>query len=254
MDGYNAVFEVAEKDFKNVTDTEILFKNFRNSPSIYGFICNGDTAPDYEAVDISKKLNTDMFNNYIECLSTRKILGYGDIDTKDVKFPFFNSVDSRHVMMSIVCFGNIKHPIKNIVEIGGGYGNWLFLNRNVDFERWYIIDLPHVGKLQKWYLTENNIPENKFAIVSAYDYESKDITPELVIGSHSLSEVKFDIFKMYFDKVIIRSKYLFYAFHTYSLSKILLDSKMNLINGYFKELARTPSQSGSVLNILFVRR
>ena len=50
---------------------------------------------------------------------------------------------------------------KNIVEIGGGYGNWLHINTIHNFDKWTILDLPHILKLQKWYLENQNVESGK---------------------------------------------------------------------------------------------
>jgi hypothetical protein len=83
---------------------------------------------------------------------------------------------------------------QTIVEIGGGYGNWVYLNRAKDFDTWVTIDLPHVSELQKWYLSETGVNMDRWKAVWAYDYaEVESLNVGLVIGAHSLSELSFNV-------------------------------------------------------------
>jgi hypothetical protein len=249
MDGFESVFNHSIDAFSKVDDTQQLFQEFRRHKDIYGYICNQDSPPDKEAIDIAKRINPKMVEEYINILKTRKILGYTGI----TKYPYQDEVDSRHIMMSIICFDTIKGPLNHVIEIGGGFGNWLFLNQHRGIKRWSIIDLPHVGRLQTWCLTQHNINPSTYNIVSAFNYDNIEHA-DLVIGSHSLSEFSLNTFKEYFDKVIRNSKYLFYAFHRTSLSNELLSKKIDMIHSVFTPIVNIASENGYVLNLLYINR
>ena len=57
MDGYSQVFNHSIQKFQEITDKDGLFSSFRTNETIYGFIENGDKAPDKEAINLSKACN-----------------------------------------------------------------------------------------------------------------------------------------------------------------------------------------------------
>lgn len=250
--GYSNVFDTAIKHFNESDDKNTLLKSFRSQYTIYGFTENGDNPPDEEAISIAKEINIDMYEGYLDLLKGRAIVGY---DGSTTKYAHYNNLDSRHIMMSILLFSSLCKPLKTIVEVGGGYGNWLYLNRTKKFNKWIIIDLPHVGELQKYYLTNTNVNLDNVQFVSAFDYkqvESEDI--DLLIGAHSLSEVSFDIFSDYFKCIISKSKYFFYCYHKFRPSLKLIDAKIKMINTQFILVNSVMSENGNVNNCLYINK
>jgi len=252
LNGYKSIFDRSINIFKNKTKDNItLFNSFRSETDIYGFIDNGDAPCDKEAETIAKQKNLEMFNMYQTNLSIRKKLGY---DNSTSVHSDYTNLDSRHIMMSILLFSEIKEKISTIVEIGGGFGNWLTLNRTQQFDKWTIIDLPHLGLLQNWYLEEQNIDKFMYETVSALDYDewnSKQESIDVVIGSHSLSELSFEDFNAYFEKVISKAKYLFYCYHNTRPSPELINNKLMVIEYKFTLLSKTLSEGGNTSNCLY---
>ena len=249
-DGYSDVFNTAIKHFNECEDKTTLLKSFRSQYTIYGFIENGDYPPDEEAIRIAKEINTVMYDEYLDLLKGRALVGY---EGSTIKYANYNNLDSRHIMMSILLFSSLSKPLKTIVEIGGGYGNWLYLNRTKNFNKWIIIDLPHIGEVQKYYLTNTNINLDNVQFISAFDYEqveSEDI--DIIIGAHSLSEVSFDIFSDYFKRVISKAKYFLYCYHKFRPSLKLIDAKTKMINTQFNLINLVVSEDGNVDNCLYV--
>jgi len=250
--GYSDVFDIAIKHFNEYKDKITLLKSFRSHYTIYGFTENGDNPPDEEAISISKEINNDMYNEYLDLLKGRAIVGY---EGSTLNYANYNNLDSRHIMMSILLFSSLCKPLKTIVEVGGGYGNWLYLNRTKKFNKWIIIDLPHVSELQKYYLTNTHVNLDNVQFVSAFNYEqveSEDI--DLVIGAHSLSEVSFDIFTDYFKRVISKSNYFLYCYHKFKPSLKLIDAKIKMINTQFILANSIMSENGNVENCLYINR
>lgn len=103
-------------------------------------------------------------------------------------------------------------------------------------------------------MKKENIPNNKYELITALEYEKWNSTHDnydLVIGSHSLSEFKFAIFEDYFNKVILKSKYLFFCYATiYSDS---INEKLSLINTHFELLNTVLSENDMVANSLYKR-
>jgi hypothetical protein len=253
MHSYNNIFENSiitfNKYIENSGSLEDLFNDFYMRHDIFGYIHNWDCSPDLEAIEIANRINKDLYKKYIEYNDNKKLVGYANKTAV-----LYNQLDSRHIMMSIILFNYLNSNniyIENIVEIGGGFGNWLRLNNKIQqFSKWYIIDLPHIGMLQKWYLNKHDINPDKYQIVSAYDYG--DISKcDLVIGTHSLSEFDWGIFQDYFNKIIIKSKYFFYCYHKYLPSIDLINKKLELISSKFHILTSFTSENGLVENTFF---
>jgi hypothetical protein len=245
MDGYSLVFDKAIKTYENVEDKQKLFKEFRTNFLIYGFIDNGDRPPDIEADTIARITNPKLYSEYRDFIRLRKSIGYSTPPKHE-----YSNLDSRHLMMFVILFTNIKDTINTVVEIGGGFGNWRTCNQ--DIPSWTIIDLPHVGQLQKWFLDEQLV--ESYNIISAFDYESWacDKTFDLVIGTHSLSEFSLEIFTNYFEKVVKKSKYFFYAYHNTKPTPELINAKLEMIRGSFNEIVNVQSENGNVSNCLFL--
>ena len=258
MNGYNNVFENSITSYNTYLnekkELEQLFNNFYLDYKKFGFIHNGDFPPDLEAIEICNKINSDLYEKYIETNNNKKLIGHSSISMVNAKY---NQLDSRHIMMSIILFDYLSKnniSIENIIEIGGGFGNWLRLNNKMQkFSKWYIIDLPHLGELQQWYLTKHDISREKYQIVSAYNYNSlpESISIDLVIGTHSLSEFEWSIFEKYFNTILINSKYLFYCYHKFLPSVQLINKKLELILSKFKQVVSFTSENGCVENTLF---
>lgn len=251
MEGYSHVFNYAIEQYNNVKDKKELFSSFRAQRAIYGFTENMDFPPDEEAVSIALKMNPEMYNKYLSLLAGRKAVGY---DGSKSVHSSYNNLDSRHIMMSVFLFTKLPEPVSTIVEIGGGYGNWFLLNRDIPFTSWKTIDLPHVGELQKWYLAQTDVDTSRWSCISAYTYPDFVEPIDLVIGTHSLSEFSFTIFNDYFQKVLMHTKYFLYCHHNKFPAPELLTAKQVLINSQFTLIDSFISEQGNVTNSLYIKK
>lgn len=252
MDGYTRVFNHAIEKYNETENKDILFQTFRRNYAVYGFLDNGDQPPDIEADMIARKTDMDMYREYKEVLRFRKSVGYGDISPL---YADYSNLDSRHIMMMVVLFSNVKDRIDRVVEIGGGFGNWRTLNQHIP--EWTIIDLPHVLELQKWYFTQQEIAPSRYQLISGFDYDAwarENTSHDLVIGTHSLSEFSLDVFHAYFEKVVRNSKYFFYAYHNTRPTPELIESKLLIIHQHFDLVINVSSEQGNVSNCLFIRK
>jgi hypothetical protein len=254
MNGYKHVFDKSIQKYSEITkDPDTLFESFRSEKDIYGFIDNGDTPPDREADSIAKNTNLRLYESYRDILKTRVKLGYANSSSTHSDY---TNLDSRHIMMSVLLFSNIQEPLSSIVEIGGGFGNWLTLNRMQSFKTWTILDLPHLCLLQNWFLEKQGVPKTMYEMVSAFNYTdwaSAHSSFDLVIGSHSVSELLFDVFYPYFMNVISKSKYFFYCYHNTRPTPELIRAKLQTIQTKFKSIVNVLSEQGNVTNSLYVR-
>ena len=252
MDGYSRVFNHAIEKFNEIENKSDLFSNFRRNYAVYGFLDNGDNPPDIEADMIARKTDMAAYREYKDILRYRKVVGYGDTVPM---YADYSNLDSRHIMMMVILFANARDPIESVVEIGGGFGNWRTLNQHIP--RWTIIDLPHVLNLQKWYFEQQEILSDQYQLISAFDYDAwnqKNHSYDLVIGTHSLSEFSLEIFHQYFEKVVRKAKYFFYAYHNTRPTPELIESKLLIIRQHFDLVVNVSSEQGNVSNCLFIRK
>jgi hypothetical protein len=252
MNGYSDVFDTAMKQYTTLTETtpkETLFRNFRSDHVTYGFIHNCDNPPEAIAVSIAKETNTELYEKYVENNKNKIQLGY---DSFSRVHATYDELDSRHIMMSVILFNTVKGPFDNVVEIGGGFGNWLRLNKGVQsFRSWTILDLPHLLELQQWFHRHHGLDAQ---YVSAFDYEkwaSSQEKIDLVIGTHSLSEFSLVTFTNYYYSVIKKARYFFYAYHRFA-HKLLTDTQLQIIQKDFRLVVDISSENGNVGNCVFV--
>ena len=245
-----------EEGFTNYEEqyskSEINFSNFRTNP-IFQFVTHNGQL-DFSALNDAYKQDKDLFSNYLDIPKSN--LGYN----KNLKYKFLDRADSRHIMMSTIITSH-KRDYNTIVEIGGGYGNWYRLNRTImQFKKWYIIDLPFVLDLQKWYLKNEVNKIDKLRFISAYeiDYIQSNLVNkqniDLVIGAHSLSEMSMKDFNFYYENIIKRSSYFFYAGHFFNFGYTLAKKKLKLISESFSLIKSIESEKGSAINNLYVNK
>ena len=246
--GYENVFVECEKISYNSDNS---FEKFRELDQ-FSFLVNNDENPDEEAISIGKKINEQMYLEYVNGRKTK--LGYGE----KVKYSSFDGLDSRHYMLNVFLFSELNkiniNEFNNILEIGGGFGNWLYINENlIKFNKWYIIDLDFVLKLQKWFLNTELVNEYNYELVSCNKYNTllKNLKIDLCIATHSLSEFSKQKFDEYMNFIKNNVKYFFYSYHRFLPDKNLIQYKKDKIDFYFDKISFFYCENNNVLNILY---
>jgi hypothetical protein len=119
----------------------------------------------------------------------------------------------------------------NVVEIGGGYGNFLRLADGLaTFDRWDIIDLFYIGDLQEWFLNRSHILTTSTYFIPSDDIEDQNnLNPTLVLGIHSLSEFSMEDFTGYFERIISKAPWFFYVTQVSNPSQELLREKIDMV-------------------------
>lgn len=252
MEGYTPVFRTGEQAYQEYSETNpltSLYEDFMSHQTIYGFIHCCDVEAEESSIQLAKSINPDLYDKFIIANKNKKPLGYKNFSMKNFDY---NLLDSRHIMMSVALWSWLPEPIERVVEIGGGFGNWLRLNYEVGrFQKWTIIDIPHVSALQAWYLQQYPIPSEKYEVVNSLDYKKQGVQGDLVIGAHSLSEVAFPIFFDYFNTIISKTKYFFYAYHKFSPNPDIIQKKLDIIHSQFQLVNSITTESGNVVNALY---
>lgn len=70
----------------------------------------------------------------------------------------------------------------------------------------------------------------------------------------STLNLELEIFKIYFNNIILNSKYLFYATHKLQPSESLIRAKIQMIEKRFEAVKKLPSRDRKILNILYKRK
>ena len=232
--------------------SDINFSDFRSNP-IFQFVTHNGQL-DFSALIEAHEQDENLLSKYLDI--PKSDLGYGE----NLEYKFLDRADSRHIMMSTI-ITSYKKDFNTIVEIGGGYGNWYRLNRNImEFKKWYIIDLPFVLDLQKWYLKNEVNKIDRLRFISAYETENicsnlvDKQNIDIVIGTHSLSEMSMKDFIFYYDNIIKKSSYLFYAGHFFNFGYSLAKKKLKLISRNFSLIKSIKSEKGSAINNLYINK
>ena len=250
-DGYDSVFIKCKIISNNTSDD---YTNFREKEE-FEFLVNNEPEPDEEAVTIGKSINNDLFTEYLNVKKSK--LGYGNI----VKFSTLDNLDTRHYMMSCFVYNYFKQKnvsLTNILEIGGGFGNWSYINEHImKYNKWTIIDLDFVIKLQKWFLKHELTDINKVEWIDTKDLSRLIINEEtydITICAHSLSEISKENFDNYLDILIKKTKYIFYAYHTKLPNINLINYKKTMLDKYFNIEDSFICENGNVNNVLYVNK
>jgi hypothetical protein len=250
--GYADIFAAGENASDQI-NLEDYFATFRDEP-IFHFVTTNNSQrnePIREALSIAMGIDPSLCFDYMS--RPKSLLGYRSTE----HYERWDIVDSRHIMMSTIIFSSLGQTVGNVVEIGGGFGNWLRLNETIiNYPKWTIIDLPFISRLQEWYLTQELADTTKLELIDVPHYpewlaRNEDIA--LVIGTHSLSEMAWPVFCNYFDNVVIRTEYFFYATHTLLPTTSLVQKKLEYIQKSFLCVVDIPSEDGTVKNILYRR-
>jgi len=248
-EGFSRLFAECEK---RAVDAD--YSKFRDDPAFWFTVPIGAQrdGPDFDALGRAAAFNIDLCARYMK--RPKSVIGYADGKT----FQRWDAVDSRHIMMSTLIFGTRAwRDDIHVVEIGGGFGNWVRLNHSVvSYHTWTIVDLPFVSALQKWYL------ENELGALPAIGVELIDtdaypawvrshVGADLVIGAHSLSEFDWDTFCSYFENVVANARVFFYATQQALPNPDLVRKKLSHIRKRFNQSALVITENGKVGNFIF---
>jgi putative sugar O-methyltransferase len=193
---------------------EEKFKNFKKDDR-YRTILEG--APkqfsDYYIQRINTHNEKDLFYQNLDCFKENDNLGNPDVYEEEgiglispstLKFAS-NCLD---IISFLKQFGNLDN-IKNVVEIGGGYGGLcLLLSNFIKFDSYTLVDLPDATNLANRYLSSfekvyskvNFIPCNNLDQIKGKEFD-------LCIAVNSLSECNIDTQLNYFDQFVSKSNY-----------------------------------------------
>jgi hypothetical protein len=238
---YKGIFDEAQEVSKTV-DYSALFPEFHDHPELFHFIMSPrhQESPDGGSLALAYQLNPEVYEYLFDVGPS--MLGNGST--------MLDGAESRHILMLTYLITFIGKEWGNVVEIGGGYGNFARLvDGFVAYDKWTIIDLDYISDLQKWF-HQTLIPDATNIIYRHSNDEIDGLEPTLVIGTHSLSEFSLDDFIRYYNEVIQYSTWFFYVSQAALPSKELLTNKLDIICKDFSlEHTRRYEDDASILYI-----
>jgi hypothetical protein len=223
MDGFKSYFDAAELEY--AANTSQLEK-FRYARNMYGF-CINEGGKDDQALMYAKNIDETLFNKFI--IQSKSMIGYKDNESKYLPI---DDLDSKHICQLTFLLKDNILKYDRIVEIGGGFGNMARLtNKIITYNNWDIIDIPHMLELQKYYLEHEIKDISHINFINGYsELDYTNVSIDLVIGTHSISEFSWDIFYKYFHSVIINSKYLYIGYNKNCPSSEIINRKIDYIH------------------------
>lgn len=197
-----------------LSSDDTKFSNFRKNEK-YRTILEG--APklffDYYLQAIRSHENCEVFLNNLDKFRINDRVGnpdiysdseIGDFSPSTLKFAF-NAID---ILYFLEHQGNLS-DIKNIVEIGGGYGGLcLVLSGFIDWKKYTLVDLPETCLLVGKYISNFPHLKGKVKTVPCNQIDKKSFkNTDLSIAINSLSECDLETQLKYFDKIISKSNF-----------------------------------------------
>jgi len=127
--------------------------------------------------------------------------------------------------------GNKK--IKDIVEIGGGYGG-LCKTMSVlfDYDNYVLIDLPEVNALSKKYTDQFSKLNGKVSQLSFNELDKIE-NIDLVISNYAFSECSYSAQMKYYDDVVANSEYFYMVYNNITPGNMDSTKFLELASGKF---------------------
>ena len=225
LNGYSDIFKFHKNAALNV-DPSKSYSEFKSHPELYNFIIAVNQNPDSPSLQQAISINPLTAFELIQKGGSRAGGYFGCIDV----------VECRHILMLAFLKNYIgDKSLGNVLEIGGGYGNFVRLATNIfKWEDWCIIDLEYISQLQKWFLGTEKISLDRVHFMS--EDHLQPYIADTIIGTHSLSEFDMDTFINYYERYIQRAQRLFYVSHVSMPSPELLKLKFDMIRADFELL------------------
>jgi putative sugar O-methyltransferase len=211
---------------KSFVEDDNKFNNFKQD-SRYKVIL------EHVSLDESNQFISEMKNleilteDQIEKFKENDIYGNPEIFEYE-KFGNISPSTIRYIKNTLDIFNHFSSEnIKDIVEIGGGYGG-LCKTMSVlfDYDNYVIIDLPEVSKLSKKYIS-NFLPlKDK---VQQLNFNELDVIEniDLVISNYAFSECSLDIQKKYYNDVIRNSNKFYLVYNNITPGNMNSDQFFN---------------------------
>lgn len=176
---------------------------------------------EFESLWWNKYIENDVFGNPITYNYKEQLINIRDLKTYNI-----SPTTLRYICFGLQLFNVINSTGKkdiSIIEIGGGYGGQckilsdICLQFNISINKYTIIDLEHVSKLQNKYLDMLNV-NNFVAIPNTNCIELLDNEYDLFISNYALGEFETMVQDFYIDNVLSKCKKSFITWNTYPIN------------------------------------
>jgi hypothetical protein len=176
---------------------------------------------DFENLWWNKYIENDILGNPITHNYKEQLGNIRDLNTYDI-----SPTTLRYICFGLQLFDVINSTGKtcvSIIEVGGGYGGQckilsdICLQFNINIQKYTIIDLEHVSKLQNKYLHMLNV-DNFVTISNTNCIGLLDNEYDLFISNYALGEFKTDVQDFYIDNVLSKCSKSFITWNTYPIN------------------------------------
>lgn len=173
-------------------------------------------------VYISKLKSKDLITKSV-LTSVKQNDKYGSPTTYN--YDFFEEISPttiRYIKNSLDILDHFGKDVeyKKVLEIGGGYGGLCkVFSSFVNFEEYYLIDLPEVSALSKKYLDKFRSIKTKISYINTESLVPID-NLDLVISNYAFSECDVKYQNIYYDTFIKNSKRFYMVYNNFTTNNL----------------------------------
>jgi putative sugar O-methyltransferase len=153
--------------------------------------------------------------------------------------------------LDIVSYFGSDSPLKNVLEIGGGYGGLckVFSSFNT-FKRYHLVDFPEVNGLSKKYLNMFKLLKNKIHHISTS--EVKEINDlDLVISNYAFSECSREYQELYYNLFIKNAKNFYLVYNNFTENNLNSQAFIELASRDFSITFETEIRHPHTVHIIY---
>lgn len=202
-----------------VRDNE-LFNNFKQD-SRYTAVLEHVSKEESELYISEMKLRTIVTDDVLE--SVKENDKYGSPTLVDYEqFGKVSPSTIRYLKNSLDIVNQFGQDFSggNILEIGGGYGGLCkVLSSFVEFDNYYLVDLPEASRFSKKYLDHFDSIKNKITYMNTDNISPVD-NLDLVISNYAFSECTRKFQKIYYDSFIKNAKRFYMVYNNFTENNI----------------------------------
>lgn len=211
----NNTFESYLLSCKSAALNENRFNNFKRDDGYTSVLEHQHLTKDFGDFIINHFSPSDLnlISSIYEKLSEND--KFGNPIVYDYSIGKFSISTLKYIKNSLDIISYFKDcQIKNVVEIGGGYGGLCkTLSNFTDIDKYYIFDLDQVNLLIDKYLSKFEL---KFEYIVSSLNEVSNFSPleiDLLISNYAISELPRSLQLTYIDRIVSKSKKFFIIYN-----------------------------------------
>ncbi len=210
----NAIVDYVNSCKEFVAD-DLKFKNFKRD-SRYKFMLEHVDKGESDLFISEMKNSNSLTENQLKEFRENDLYGNSELQQYD----FFGTMSPstiRYIKNTLDIFDFVGNKnVKNIVEIGGGYGGLCkTMNVMFDYDSYTLIDLYEVNELSKKYIDQFPKLDKKVSQLP-FDNFGEIENIDLVISNYAFSECSYNSQTKYYNDVILNSKYFYMVYNNFT--------------------------------------